>query len=358
MDRSPVLIKKWHPLFDARIERVDLIPIWVKMPALPLQYWDEVHLRGIGSMLGTVLDVDLSFQKTHVKKVARVLVSINIREGLAETINLKWGPDVITQILDYENVPFRCRRCHAYGHPISECNIPERNSDRGRKKQENNEQTVEPEVGPSSTNPPESAANFPVNEEGMGVSPPAPDASNMIHSKAIVPMDEETATAPQNLGTPTFSVNAIFNVIVKHFVAMNLDWVEGMRNLSIEDPTGHFNNLPINTLTDGPVTHLEAVTPVLAVIEGPPGEELISEKIATPPHSQDESSDSGYFLRSCKKISTGGLGKDLPQARNKRGRKSNLHKAQSRARLDLVEGKQLSIEKALRAGKGRSRGRK
>lgn len=38
--------------------------------------------------------------------------------------------------------------------------------------------------------------------------------------------------------------------------------------------------------------------------------------------------------------------------------KSNLHKAQSRAKVDLLEGKQLSIEKALRAVNARNKGRK
>jgi len=358
LDHSPVLLKKWHPMFDASIERVDIIPIWVRMPALPLQYWNEFHLRGIGNMLGTCLDVDLSFLKTHVKQVARVLVSINIREGLAETIKLKWGPDVIIQILDYENVPFRCRRCHAYGHPISECNIPERNIAGGRKKQAKNDQPLEPEAGSGPTNPPASAENPPLDEEDTGVIPPVPDASNVVHTMAIVPAGAETAKEPPILGTPTFSLNAAFNVFVKHFSVMNLDWVEGLRTLSIEDPSGHIKNLPLTPPSDGLVPHLEVEAPVLALIEGPPGEDSINEEIATPPLSQDESSDSGYFLRSCKKISNGGLGKDIPPARSKRGRKSNLHKAQSRARMELVDGKQLSIEKALRAGKGRSRGRR
>ena len=62
--------------------------------------------------------------ETHYKQVARILVEVNIREGLPETIDLDWGPDIITQPLDYENVPFWCRRCHAYGHPVSECHLP------------------------------------------------------------------------------------------------------------------------------------------------------------------------------------------------------------------------------------------
>ena len=33
IDHSPVLLKPWHPLFDASKERVDVIPIWVRLPA-------------------------------------------------------------------------------------------------------------------------------------------------------------------------------------------------------------------------------------------------------------------------------------------------------------------------------------
>ena len=64
------------------------------------------------------------------------------------------------------------------------------------------------------------------------------------------------------------------------------------------------------------------------------------------PHT---STDSGYFLRSGKKVITGGLGKDYHPVSRGRGRTSFLAKAQTRARRDLHEGKQLSIEWALRA---------
>lgn len=106
LDHSPVLLKPWHPMFDASRERVDTIPIWVRLPVLPLHFWSELHLRRIGNILGTFLEADLSFLESHVKQVARILVNINIREGLSETINLVWGSEVISQILDYENIPF------------------------------------------------------------------------------------------------------------------------------------------------------------------------------------------------------------------------------------------------------------
>ena len=95
IDHSPVLLKPWNPLFDASKERVDVIPIWVRLPALPLHFWDLYHFRRIGDILGTFLEADLSYLETNEKKVAHILVNINLREGLAEYINLDWGPVII-----------------------------------------------------------------------------------------------------------------------------------------------------------------------------------------------------------------------------------------------------------------------
>ena len=144
VNHSPVLLKPWHPLFDASRERVDRIPIWVRLPGLPLHFWDPIHFRKLGDILGSFLEADLTFLETHYKQVARILVEVNIREGLPETIDLDWGPDIITQPLDYENVPFRCRICHAYGHPVSECRLPLRTINGGKRKV----QKVAPEGDP------------------------------------------------------------------------------------------------------------------------------------------------------------------------------------------------------------------
>ena len=38
LNHSPVLLKPWHPLFDASRERIDKIPIWVRLPGLPLHF--------------------------------------------------------------------------------------------------------------------------------------------------------------------------------------------------------------------------------------------------------------------------------------------------------------------------------
>jgi hypothetical protein len=91
------------------------------------------HFKAIENFLGDFLDADLTFEETKQRKVARILVNLNVREGLGEEVDLRWGRYTHTQRLDYENVPFRCRRCHQYGHLIMNCKLPLRTRGRGNK---------------------------------------------------------------------------------------------------------------------------------------------------------------------------------------------------------------------------------
>jgi hypothetical protein len=77
--------------------------------------------QAIGNHLGEFLAADMGFIDSGEMVVARILVLLNIREGLKEYLNLTDLGRTRVQILDYEGVPFRCRRCHEYGHIIKDC---------------------------------------------------------------------------------------------------------------------------------------------------------------------------------------------------------------------------------------------
>jgi hypothetical protein len=68
----------------------------------------------------------MTFKESKQRKVARILVNLNIREGLGKEFDLSWGGYTYNQKLDYKNIPFRCRRCHQYGHLIKSCKLPVR----------------------------------------------------------------------------------------------------------------------------------------------------------------------------------------------------------------------------------------
>jgi len=103
---------------------MDKIPVWVYLPALPLQFWTLDYFKSIGNFLGEFLEADLSFEETKQRKVARIIVNLNVKEGLGEEIDLRWGSFIHSIILDYENVPFRCCCCHQCGHLVMNCHLP------------------------------------------------------------------------------------------------------------------------------------------------------------------------------------------------------------------------------------------
>ena len=73
-------------------------------------------MSDIRKVLGTFIEADLSFLQTKLRKVARILVSLNIRTNLRDHINLNWGPKIRKQLLDYEGIPFRCHKFHETRH--------------------------------------------------------------------------------------------------------------------------------------------------------------------------------------------------------------------------------------------------
>ena len=88
---SALLLKRWSSLFDPRVERYDLIPIWVKLPNLPFEFWSAEFFNLIGNTLGTFLEADLSFLDSGICCLGKVLVLLDLKNGLAEDILIKKG---------------------------------------------------------------------------------------------------------------------------------------------------------------------------------------------------------------------------------------------------------------------------
>lgn len=56
--------------------------------------------------------------------IARILVSIDLCEGLVEELELMREGKFLVQQLDYEGISFRCLCFHGYGHLLEDCNLP------------------------------------------------------------------------------------------------------------------------------------------------------------------------------------------------------------------------------------------
>lgn len=120
-EHAPVFLKRWTPLFDPKTEQIGIGPVWIRLPGLPLQCWSEDIFKRIGNALGTFMGYDKSYHQTGMMAYARILVNMDTRGGLYEHITIQWRDSDRRQIIDYEGIPYRCRRCHKVGHLYRDC---------------------------------------------------------------------------------------------------------------------------------------------------------------------------------------------------------------------------------------------
>ena len=67
----------------------------------------------IGNALGKFID---RANKKYQYDCAHICVEVDLEVGLPEAIKIKVGNWTHLQKLDYEQLPFKCRKCHVYSH--------------------------------------------------------------------------------------------------------------------------------------------------------------------------------------------------------------------------------------------------
>lgn len=100
-------------------DEITAAPVWVRLPHLPLHLWGMRTLEDIGNKIGRFLD--RAEPKGDQFSCARICVEVNLEKGLPEAIKLSLGEWCHIQELDYEQIPFKCLRCHDYGHFAKSC---------------------------------------------------------------------------------------------------------------------------------------------------------------------------------------------------------------------------------------------
>jgi hypothetical protein len=113
MGTQGLYLNKWTPNFDPLVDLPKEVPVWVKLPNLPMHCWDFESLQRIGNGVGWFIDrADNKGQYS----CARICVEVDLEVGLPEAIKIKVGDWQHYQKLDNEQFPFKCRGCHQYGH--------------------------------------------------------------------------------------------------------------------------------------------------------------------------------------------------------------------------------------------------
>ena len=114
-------LRDWIPRFNPDKEDLTWALVWIRLYSLPNEYWEEDILKRIGNGVGEYIRTDEETKSRKYISYARICVFIRLNEALPESVTLAHRDEEWIQPLDYEHVPFRCRKCHALGHLFRDC---------------------------------------------------------------------------------------------------------------------------------------------------------------------------------------------------------------------------------------------
>ncbi|KAK6131524.1 hypothetical protein DH2020_034731 [Rehmannia glutinosa] len=116
----PMRVFKWTPSFNPRIE-APLAPVWVRLPGLPIHFFDHNALFAIGMIIGTPLQVDSLTASRSRLSMARVCVELDLLKERIEEVVLEFDDTSHAQKITYERIPDYCTHCKHIGHSIEGC---------------------------------------------------------------------------------------------------------------------------------------------------------------------------------------------------------------------------------------------
>ncbi|XP_026451540.1 uncharacterized protein LOC113351829 [Papaver somniferum] len=114
-------IRNWIPDFRPQNHRASQAMIWVHLPGLSLEYWDEATLFTICKALGTPVKVDEATLNFYNGYYARVLVNIDLAGKIPNKLWIKTKFGGFMQNVILTKPPKFCDHCKIVGHLQIEC---------------------------------------------------------------------------------------------------------------------------------------------------------------------------------------------------------------------------------------------
>jgi len=114
-------LREWKERFNPDKEDFSWALVWICLYSLPLEYWNEETLMDIGNSLGAFIKVAEETKNQRYTSYARICVQMHLTKALANSVSLFHDDYEWIQTIDYEHIPFRCRKCHEHGHLFRDC---------------------------------------------------------------------------------------------------------------------------------------------------------------------------------------------------------------------------------------------
>ncbi|KAJ8769183.1 hypothetical protein K2173_000958 [Erythroxylum novogranatense] len=110
-------VMKWCPNFNRFAVSIDRATVWIRIPHLPVEYYDSLILTRIGNKIGKTMRVDGSTEASSRAKYARISVEVDMRKPLLSKFRMMrkiWR-------VEYEGLHLVCFGSGTYGHHKEDC---------------------------------------------------------------------------------------------------------------------------------------------------------------------------------------------------------------------------------------------
>ncbi|XP_057426286.1 uncharacterized protein LOC130719691 [Lotus japonicus] len=112
-------VKPWTKDFVAADEKINTTMVWIRIPGLGMQFYDEDILLTLATGVGTPIKVDMNTADMRLGKFARICVEIDLDKPVVGTLRLRgtWYN------IEYEGLHLLCSKCGCYGHLSRKCKV-------------------------------------------------------------------------------------------------------------------------------------------------------------------------------------------------------------------------------------------
>lgn len=114
--KTTLVLRKWHLKLNMNDSLLAQVPVWIKLPGLPLEYWAESIFSRIASSFGELLSIDPVTASKRRLTHARFCVGVAPEADMPEQIDLVSKLGTWKQHIEYETIPFACFHCKKVGH--------------------------------------------------------------------------------------------------------------------------------------------------------------------------------------------------------------------------------------------------
>lgn len=112
-----LMVRQWSPGFKPSEAKLTTTVIWVRLPELPIKFYNNSILQQIGNQLGDLLKVDARTIDNVRGRFSRLCIQVDLDSPLISKVQI----GSLTQPVQYEGISSICFECGCIGHKSTFC---------------------------------------------------------------------------------------------------------------------------------------------------------------------------------------------------------------------------------------------